>query len=626
MFRCPRAAPASPFRLRFFRFAAPPNVPRSSQPSSGIRPRRPGPRPAVLAAAVAGTALAACADSVWEPPGDGPGAEDGRPMAAVVSETAEFLADVDSLPSWRKVIEGMAEPGCAFHFRRVAGSYASKEYGLAYSRKATAKAEAWRALVYNVLVTVSRPAEGGGTEVLPERLAIRAVCAMPDTEWGTEEAKGRTEAILEAHGIKFPGAGGARASADVRRALAALRRAAGRLGPRPLLAALARGCGEYEDARDCPMKELIVTVRRPVKCSVGFDYEATTGECVRNTPGGGSPGTGTPGNPGSSGGGNTNTNTPTARTVDFELSCSAPTRGQSGSCSVSAPDSAGVNLGSLNYSWSSTIGNATVATEPNGGSSWSGTATENVNVKVDITDPAGVIAAATQMRAVLIRLRTSSLVSLSSVVSYTGTWTNGTFGYYQLPSIIPALTDAAIFNGSGPWAGRYGAGDLTVPATIVIHEDLDSGHAGYPGAHALPANSNCLATSMDSVANLTTVNDGCGSGTSLQVFETKIIEHEQDHEEAITGCLGTQAARGDQANMESLTGGDPKELKENLANEWDEYYVDHVVGSTGGPVGGLKSQFVWDYWDLQTRQRGSSGTAWEFLVINIDAHPAGPCR
>lgn len=299
MFRCPRAAPASPFRLRLFRFATPPNVPRSSQSSSGIRPRRPEPRPAVLAAAAAGTALAACADSVWEPPGDGPGAEDGRPMAALVSETAAFLADVDSLPSWRKVIEGMAEPGCVFHFRRATGSYASKEYGLAYSRKALAKAEAWKALVYNVLVTVSRPAEGGGTEVLPERLAIRAVCAMPDTEWGTEEAKGRTEAILEAHGIKFPGAGKAQASADVRRALAALRRAVGRLAPRPLMAAQA-----CENLACVP---ITVTVRRPIRCSAGFDYEATTGECVRNTVGGSVSGSGTSGNSGSSGGGNGNT-------------------------------------------------------------------------------------------------------------------------------------------------------------------------------------------------------------------------------------------------------------------------------------------------------------------------------
>jgi hypothetical protein len=85
-------------------------------------------------------------------------------MAALVSQPAAFLADRDSLPSWRKVIEGMAGPGCVFHFRRATGSYASKEYGLAYSRKA--KAEAWNALVYNVVVTVSRPAEGGANRLL----------------------------------------------------------------------------------------------------------------------------------------------------------------------------------------------------------------------------------------------------------------------------------------------------------------------------------------------------------------------------------------------------------------------------------------------------------------------------
>ncbi|MXW56513.1 MAG: hypothetical protein F4Z59_07560, partial [Gemmatimonadales bacterium] len=249
---------------------------------------------------------------MWEPPASGHEAEDGRAMATVVSRSG-LGADVDSLPAWRKVIEGMAEPGCGFHFRRVAGSYAPKEYWLAYSGKATAKAEAWKALVYNVLVTVSRPAEGGGTEVLPERLAIRAVCAMPDTKDGTDEATGRVETILKEHGIVFPGAdkSAARAPAEAegRWALAALRWAGARLGPRPLRAAQDQhGCADYEDARQCPLEDVVVTAHRPVRCSAGFDYEATTGECVSHTLSGG-PTTGGPGNPGSSGGG---TSTPPA--------------------------------------------------------------------------------------------------------------------------------------------------------------------------------------------------------------------------------------------------------------------------------------------------------------------------
>ena len=238
---------------------------------------------------------------------------------------------------------------------------------------------------------------------------------------------------------------------------------------------------------------------------------------------------------------------------------------------MSAPDSAGVSLGSLNYSWSSKVGNAMVAREPNGGSSWSGTATENVNVEVAITDPAGVIAAATLRAAAFVALRTSSLVSLSSTVSHTGFWTDGTYGYYDVPRTTPALTDAAIFDGSGPWAGRHGVGDLTVPTTILIHEDLDAGHAGYPGAHAASADTLCHATSVDSIANLTTVNNVCGSGHDLQKFETDLINHELEHEDAITGCLGTQAARGDQADMESLTGGDPAALKTELARRWERY-------------------------------------------------------
>ncbi|MYA32209.1 MAG: hypothetical protein F4164_02900 [Gemmatimonadales bacterium] len=234
-------------------------------------------------------------------------------MATVLSRSG-LGADVDSLPAWRKVIEGMAEPGCGFHFRRVAGAYAPKEYWLAYSGKATAKAEAWKALVYNVLVTVSRPAEGGGTEVLPERLAIRAVCAMPDTKDGTDEAMGRVEAILKEHGIEFPGADKSEARAPAeeegRWALAALRWAGTRLGPRPLRAAQDQhGCADYEDARQCPMEDVEVTIHRPVRCSAGFDYEATTGECVSNTLGGG-PTTGGSGNSGTSGGGTSTPPTP----------------------------------------------------------------------------------------------------------------------------------------------------------------------------------------------------------------------------------------------------------------------------------------------------------------------------
>ena len=604
MFRCPRAALASPFRLRFFRFATPPNVPLPSKSSSSIRP---GPRPAVLAAAAAGAALVACADSVWEPLPPGTGREDGRPMAAVVSETRGFLADIDSLPSWRKVIHGMAEPGCAFHFRRVAGSYAAKEYGLEYSRKATAKAEAWKALVYNVLVTVSRPAEGGGTEVLPERLAIRAVCAMPDTKWGTDEAKGRTEAILEAHGIKFPGAdrAQARTPAEVPRALTVLRRAVGRLGPRPLLAEQAHGCAEYDDARNCPMEEITATVRRPVNCSAGFDYEATTGECERNTLGGGSPGTGTPGNPGSSGGGNTNTNTPTARTVDFELSCSAPTRGQSGSCSVSAPDSAGVNLGALNYSWSSTIGTATVGTEPNGGSSWSGTATENVNVTVQISDPAGLIAGATASAAVSVSARNWGLPHSNAKPTYEDLGPDWGLFTANVPTVSAG-------SGTGPWSGRpYVAATGNFGTMLRFVPDLHPDTTKRPSYGTREGNAVLLAfcenaATLEDEETMAGVNDHCGTSSAYEAWVAEVDAHEREHESNYNVCAASHEFTYTIFDIEATLA----DQVGDAVDDWNEFVAELDAGMDDGV--GKREATVWNhhsgFWYTEALVLGHEGS------------------
>ena len=193
MFRCSRAVPTPPFRPRPYGCAALPDPPPScpSRRPSGLRPRRPGPWTALLASGVAGTGLAACADSVWEPPTGGAGAEDGRPMAALVSETALGASpDAAEPPPWLEAIRSMESEGCVIHFRRADGTYASITYRLRYSRGAMARDGRWRALVYRVRGTVTRPAEGGGTETLPERLGVRAACHLPDTERGLEEARG----------------------------------------------------------------------------------------------------------------------------------------------------------------------------------------------------------------------------------------------------------------------------------------------------------------------------------------------------------------------------------------------------------------------------------------------------
>ena len=190
------------------------------------------------------------------------------------------------------------------HFRQVTGKYALEEYTLRYSSDATAGAEAWRALTYNVMVAVTRPTEGGQKEALPQRVGIRAVCAMPKSELGTGEAKARVEAILEEKGISIPGKVEARGPINDR-----LRWAWDWLAPRPLNAAQAHRCSAFPPPEDCEIEPIDVTVTVPVTCPAGFDYEATTNSCVHHSTGGTNPGEGSSGgggnNPGSGGGGTT---------------------------------------------------------------------------------------------------------------------------------------------------------------------------------------------------------------------------------------------------------------------------------------------------------------------------------
>jgi len=119
-----------------------------------------------------------------------------------VSETDGFLPDEAELPDWETAAFGLASSACVFHFRRVTGVYAPKMYEFEYSEEALKGARnLWRALVYRVMITVTRPTADGGMETLPERLGIRAVCLMPRSDRGTAEAVGRVEAILVDRGI-----------------------------------------------------------------------------------------------------------------------------------------------------------------------------------------------------------------------------------------------------------------------------------------------------------------------------------------------------------------------------------------------------------------------------------------
>ena len=304
--KCSHAGFASPCRRRSPRTAAPPCVPPSSAPPVGTRPRHPGRWSAVLATVAAGTTLWACADTVWEP--SGPGDPSAPAFATVMSKSAS--TDAPSLPPWLESIRSMESEGCVIHLRRADGGYASKTYRLRYGRGARTADGRWRALVYTVRGVVTRPVEGGGTETLPERLGARAACLLPDTRRGMDEARGRVEAILAEAGL--PGFRRASADAGTRgsgwaAAWAALGRLAERLPPRPLAAAQQQ-CYTYPPSMfgvGCPEMPGFppvnnVTTPINVTCPAGFDFEYSSGNCVKTgfspvppiTPGNGNTGGG----------------------------------------------------------------------------------------------------------------------------------------------------------------------------------------------------------------------------------------------------------------------------------------------------------------------------------------------
>lgn len=161
-------------------------------------------RSGVTAKIAVAMGLMGCAESALEPLVMGPGdpiPEGDWPAAVLVSETDGFLPDEAELPDWNTAARRLTSPGCVFHFRRVTGVYAPKLYEFEYSEAAREEARnVWRPLVYIVTFIVKRPTADGGMETLPERLGIRAVCLMPNSDRGMAEAVRRVEAILVARG------------------------------------------------------------------------------------------------------------------------------------------------------------------------------------------------------------------------------------------------------------------------------------------------------------------------------------------------------------------------------------------------------------------------------------------
>ena len=576
MFRHARAN--LPFRARFRSsrgVAAGPSV--SLPPAAGARPHTPTTLRPILAALVSGVGFLACAESAWEP--EAPDSGGVRPAEAVVSETSDAFADGVELPDWKTVIRGMTTPGCVLHFRLVTGSYVARTYAVEYSRAALMGARnVWRPLVYNVPVVVTRPTADGGTETLPERLAIRGVCLMPRTALGTAEAVGRVEGVLQALGIIEA----RRVSDDTAAAVPRGDASSGKptvpgrdrepTSPPPPGPAQ-DGCSvEQAEEKKCaiPLDELVTTgtpTPIPISCPAGFDYDGSTNSCKLTANLGGTINPGN-GNNGNSGGGNTGEGENTGpKTVDFTLSCSAPTRGATASCSVSAPDSAGVSMGSLKYSWSSMIGNATVATKQNGGSSWSGTATENVNVKVEITDPAGGIAAATRSAAVSVSGRNWTWPEGEDLGEWNDSIPDSCFGNAMGLTVgrmgvgscsgyfLDYLDGFAVSSGSGPWEDRWYVAsadsvDSVAGAFWGANPEIRSNGPAYDTGTLLASirrQRGCRSSANVHTVNACSSNEKTSNDRSAAFVDLveEVEDHEADHVSAVVTEAGEHDVWGD---------------------------------------------------------------------------------
>ena len=348
--------------------------------------------------------LLGCVDSVWEP--GAPAGGNKIVTAEVVSHT-EIAADLDTLPDWASVLKGMESLGCGLHFRRVTGKYEPVMYVLKYSNEAKDTADGWQALIYNVLMTVTRPTEDGETEVLPQRLAIRAVCAMPKSDLGATEAKDWVEALLEGKGIVIPGKAQALGPARERSRWAWMKLgwAWDWLSPRPLNAAQGkrhRCIVSFPPPDSCRLPDFGEPVEHDVAidigCPTGFDYEGTKGTCALHTltpinggvevpggPGSSSPGSSSPGdgadrNNGDDGEDGDDTEVTSGQ---FRLNCRGGTRGQESGCRVTVTDS--TVLSSLYYVW--TTGARAAADSGWGKVEWMGRATSTRSVVVNISGP-----------------------------------------------------------------------------------------------------------------------------------------------------------------------------------------------------------------------------------------------
>ncbi|WP_423926771.1 hypothetical protein [Candidatus Palauibacter sp.] len=498
-------------------------------------------------------------------------------MAPVVSQTG-LNADVDSLPSWNTVVQGIGGPGCEFFFRRATGSYVARKYEMEYSSEAKSGAKAAWARLHSIWVTVKRPKADGSEEVLPQQLAIWAVCLLPGTERGKLEVNGSVKAILKELGLEIPDKIWASARPPGGGRWATLwKLALGWTAPRSLLAVQRPEddpCFDPAFSTDCEPSEIDgLTVIGTAACpGLDLDFDAVGGPCslsrfvlegieiIPHNPTPVPAPSGSPSGPKGAGEGDDDGDEG-SRVVEFSLACRSTTRGWSGGCSVSTQDST-VSLGDLTYAGETGAGAAD--TSGTGLSSWNGTATSTRSLTVTISGPD--IAAKTLNGVVTVSRRPWSIARSSQTAQYLtppGGWPGGDWGAFaRHPGAFTTTTVSR-----GPWKGATYVTRTYDVTELYLHPDFLSNllaptYSTTGAVSAATLRRYCPAgwTSLGTSANLNEVNGDCGTSGPYNAWHGTTMAHEQRHEAKYNQCVVSRTVANLLEEIEELTGSDVSDL------------------------------------------------------------------
>ncbi|WP_419950832.1 hypothetical protein [Candidatus Palauibacter sp.] len=546
--------------------------------------------PVLLVAGVSAAGFLGCSDSLWEP---APTGGDAWALAPVGSQTG-LSADVDSLPPWQTVIQGIGGPGCEFYFGTATGSYVSRKYVLEFSAEAKGDTDEVWVQQHEVLVTVSRPTSDGGKEVLPKRVAVLAVCLLPGTERGSQETTGSVKAILKDVGIPLPDKMWAAAQTrEDGRWAEFWRLASGWVVPSSLAAQDPDPCQDPEPSTLCePTKMKEINVETGRTCPVGLDYDAWGDNCVLNYVGKGMEETVYLIPPGSiktflglggrnDGGDGGDDGDDGDRPVAFNLNCNSPSRGSTGGCYVTTTDTA-VTLSDLSYAWQTGAGVARPAETDADFTRWAGTATSTISLTVSISGPdvadktlTGVV----EVGAGMLAFPAGRTVPVYDT-PHTGSWASDEWGRFAVS--IPAVVTG---KGSGPWQGTSYVSwpTETIIAQLYIHPDLKLTDPGRPWvyettgvvtAHELRERCDHHAQ-LDAVATLYEANETCGTSAARSSFHDPLKGHEEEHASRYETCRVSQDIRDKLEQIAAALGADT-ERANRLINELERTMRDGI--------------------------------------------------